>query len=215
MSINYQILQCNALKLAECYGRPITVNGDNTFATFCDYKEEKLNEWLTLTCWNKVCIPAKNLTSPIERGDLITDGGNTWYVMDPKPCMPGPLVIEYCAKVCENLFIHSITFQDRNIQGLQADAVDATENFIDESVALAKIDTVQGMEIFDGAGQLIGESTHRFTIPFQAGITSETWIFYDSRRFDIDRVQNLNEADQFLSILATEKGPASNSNNDT
>jgi hypothetical protein len=212
MSIDYQIFVDQEYRMAECFGRVVVVGPDTVPVQFCDYKEKKWNKWLTLKGWNKVCIPAKTLTAPVEHGTIIVDGSNEWYVIDPKPCMPGPVLISYCAEVCENKFIHDVSYVPRAITAPQGGSVDFGIQSMGGFQFLSMIETVNGEENFDGSGQIIN-ATHRFTIPFVEGITSEGFLGIvegvELVLYRILDVENLNKEDKFLSVLATIRGSGS------
>ncbi len=67
----------------------------------------------------------------------------------------------------------------------------------------AEIISVKGYITFDT--QQINEAiTHKVTIRYQSGITSENWLLMNSRRFRIRNIQNLVEKNRFLVLLCEE-----------
>lgn len=96
---------------------------------------------------------------------------------------------------------HRITIQD-----LVSDpdaSVSVDETYQDVATIWAKVQTLAGVERFDNR-QNAFSPTHRFTIRYFPGLTSEQWISYDGRRFRIRSVQNFLERNRFL-ILECEE----------
>jgi SPP1 family predicted phage head-tail adaptor len=69
----------------------------------------------------------------------------------------------------------------------------------------AAIQTTNGKELFDGVN-LIGTVTHIFYIKYVAGLTSESFVEYDSRYFRMLRLENLDENNEYMALLCTERG---------
>lgn len=217
MAEDYQSFIQMADELISCYGRPVTIDhqGDTTdsIVAFCGYKEEKLNEWLTVQCWNKAMIAAKNLPWRLERNDLIVDDGVTYRILDPGLIRPGVPDVAYCAKICVDMFDSLINIQGRRIRTPEGGSVDYTEEFTDGSDIAAMIQTKSGSTVFDSVGQELAV-THWFTIPYEVGITSENWVLFDGRRFDIVDIEDLNERKLFQVLRCQETGTETNFNND-
>ena len=214
MSYDYQPLIDSNFNQIQCYGRAVVVDGDNTHAIFCKYKEEKLRKWLTIPCFNEVCISPKLLNNELVRGSLIVDGAKTWYVMDPGKCEPGAVIICYKAKVCENRFTTQISIQDSEIDPVTGGRVDANKTFTEVQQVMAMVETIDGYESFDDVGQLAGVASHLVTFPYISGIHSQQWVKIGSIFYDILKVENLNEANKFTCLWCSETGPDSNSNNE-
>jgi SPP1 family predicted phage head-tail adaptor len=70
--------------------------------------------------------------------------------------------------------------------------------------AWAKIEPTSGRE-YRGGEKIESETTHNFTIRFQAGITPAHRIVYSGRVFDIESVINPNEKNQYLILSAIER----------
>lgn len=107
--------------------------------------------------------------------------------------------------VCIGDLSSSIILQNRAISTPVGDGVDYGETFTTNTTAWARIDTVSGETIFDDTNTE-RDVTHRFYIRYIDGITSETWIEYDSIKFDILDVENLNEEGRFLRLRAAKRG---------
>lgn len=54
------------------------------------------------------------------------------------------------------------------------------------------------------AQQMESPAQYRFTMRYRAGITTKHRILYGSRTFNITRVNNINEEDALIELLATE-----------
>ena len=105
-------------------------------------------------------------------------------------------------KVCTGDLRDRITLQDRSIA---PEEIDFTENFSNNIEVWAMIATVRGLESFDGVNveTLV---THNIYIRFLPGVTEETWVLFDDRRFDIVDVENLDERKTFLLLRCKERG---------
>jgi SPP1 family predicted phage head-tail adaptor len=67
----------------------------------------------------------------------------------------------------------------------------------------ADINPVKGLVTFDT--KQIGEGvTHKIIIRYQPYITSENWVYFNSRRFRIRLVLNIQERNRFLELLCEE-----------
>ena len=105
-----------------------------------------------------------------------------------------------------------IILQDRAITP-PLSGVDATEQFTDTNPDIwAKIETVSGETFFDDTGEA-REVTHRFTIEFIDGITAETWISFNSDRFDILDVEDYEERHEYMRLRASNRGIGANAAN--
>ncbi|MDH3325169.1 MAG: phage head closure protein [Gammaproteobacteria bacterium] len=102
-----------------------------------------------------------------------------------------------------------ITLQGRSIKGL-SDTVDFSETFTDKPVDVdAKVETVNGKTMFDGTN-IERVITHNFYIRYDETVTSETWIKYKSKNFNIVATENFDERDEYLKLPAYERGPSNN-----
>jgi phage head-tail adaptor, putative, SPP1 family len=73
----------------------------------------------------------------------------------------------------------------------------------------ADIQPVKGLVTLDT--KQIGEGvTHNFTMRYHPYITTERWLYFDSRRFRIRAVRNLQERSRFLELLCEEDSVALN-----
>lgn len=112
-------------------------------------------------------------------------------------------------QVCIGDLNITITLQNRAITP-PLSGVDATETFTDSNPDIwAKLETGRGQTIFDGTNTEV-DITHIFTIRFISGITAETWISFESQRFDILDVEDLEERHEFMILRCTNKGTDSN-----
>lgn len=109
-------------------------------------------------------------------------------------------------RLCAGDLDRQITLQNRDIAAPIWGSADFDERFSGDTVVWAKIDTVTGKTFFDGVSQRDSTVTHEIYIRYLAGITSETWISYDSRRIDILAVENLEERNEWLKLTCTDKG---------
>ncbi len=109
-------------------------------------------------------------------------------------------------KVCIGDLTDEIILQNRNITPPPFGSADFDESFTTIATVFAAINTVSGKTFFDGVNSDIN-ITHEIYIMFDATVTAETWIEFKNRRIDILRVENLEERDEWLKLICTERGP--------
>ncbi len=98
-----------------------------------------------------------------------------------------------------------ITLQERDLTP-PPKGVDASETFTDTNPDIwAMIETVTGEKMFDDVG-VERDVTHKFTIGFIDGISSETWILFNDDRIDVLDVQDYEERHEFLVLRASNRG---------
>lgn len=108
-------------------------------------------------------------------------------------------------KICIGDLNSLILLQSRHIVAPVFDDVDFDEDFQDTSEVWAKIDTQIGKTVFDGVDTDINV-THKITIRFDPSVTTETWVEFASRKFDIMLTENLEERDEWLLLFCTVRG---------
>lgn len=105
-----------------------------------------------------------------------------------------------------------ITLQGRVLTA-PTSGVDASEEFTDINADVwALVETASGETVFNGT-DTERDVTHKFIIRFIDGVTSETWISFNSDRFDILDVQDYDERHDFLLLRATNRGIDTNEAN--
>lgn len=105
-----------------------------------------------------------------------------------------------------------IVLQDRKIIA-PTTTVDFSENFTEAAIVWAKMDTGRGKTAFDDS-EIETDITHEFSIRYLDGITAETWILFENRRFDIIDVEDMEERHEWLVLRCSERGPDSLAVND-
>lgn len=96
-----------------------------------------------------------------------------------------------------------ITIQNRTI--VAPDDVDYDEDFQKELVVFAGVKTLIGVEIFD-QNNVPTNASHDFIIHYRAGITAENWVLFENNRYDILKVENLEERNEWLRLRSTLRG---------
>jgi SPP1 family predicted phage head-tail adaptor len=109
-------------------------------------------------------------------------------------------------RVCVGDLNKLITLQARAISPPSFSSTDFDETFTNGDDVWAAVNTVAGKTFFDGVNTDI-TITHEIFIRFDASVTSETWIEMDDRRIDILDTENLDERDEWLKLICTERGP--------
>ncbi len=77
------------------------------------------------------------------------------------------------------------------------------KTFTTIATVFAEIKPVKGYVTFD-TKQIDQTVTHKVTIRYQPYITSENWLYMNSRRFRIRSVRNIDERNRYLELLCEE-----------
>ncbi len=110
-------------------------------------------------------------------------------------------------QVCLGDLDKQIQLQDRDITPPVFGSADFDEKFTNTDLVWAAIQTVNGKTFFDNVG-VETNITHIIYIRYDAAVTSETWVLFDLRRFDILDTENLEERDEFLKLTCVDRGLA-------
>ena len=108
-------------------------------------------------------------------------------------------------RYCVGDFRKEIEIKVRDITVPVGSSVDHGELFTDFLTVRAIVETLGGVEIFDGTNT-IGVATHQFIIDFRPGVTFENMVVFKGKNYRILDVTNIDEEDRFLKIRATERG---------
>ena len=100
---------------------------------------------------------------------------------------------------------HRIQIYDRTIK----EPTDATGNysldFKKKITVWASIKSVVGIVVFDSVN-MDKTVSHLMTIRYLPFITQEHWIWYDSKYYDIIKIENLNEQNRFQRLHCNLRG---------
>lgn len=108
-------------------------------------------------------------------------------------------------KPCIGDLSDEIILQNRAIAPPVFGDPDFDETFTNTATVWASIKTVAGKTFFDGVNTetLI---THEILIRYDSTVTAETWIEFESRRFDILDVDDFEERHEWMYLTCTERG---------
>ena len=98
-----------------------------------------------------------------------------------------------------------IDIQTRTLESNFSPNRDDTNVFTLYKQIWACVNTLNGSAIFDGINWR-RHYTHEIFIRYRSDITEEHWVNYKNKRYDIVSVENLDERDDWLRILAIESG---------
>ncbi len=87
------------------------------------------------------------------------------------------------------------------------------EVFSNPITVTALVCTVTGVTIFDDTN-VEQDITHVVKMAYVAGIDTEKWVLFKSRRLRILHVENCCERDEALKLSCTERGTDANESND-
>jgi SPP1 family predicted phage head-tail adaptor len=108
--------------------------------------------------------------------------------------------------VCAGDLDKRIVLQNRTLNPPVFGDPDFTESFTAANTRWAGVETVAGKTFFDSVNQVDQTITHYWYIRYDATVTSQTWILYDSRRFDILATEDLDERHEFMRLICVDKG---------
>lgn len=118
---------------------------------------------------------------------------------------------KYCAGDLRNL----ATLQSRAITPSNT-SVDYTEVFSDavpnSSDVWVALKTVNGVTVFDSTN-IERVVSHEVIMRYQSGITAEKWFLIDGLRYDILKVENVNERNEWIRCKCTQRGTSSSAVN--
>lgn len=104
-----------------------------------------------------------------------------------------------------------IDIQTRSTLGVKPGSVNPEQSFVTKHAAVnAIVQTPKGKATFDDVG-LDTTVTHKFCIAWLDGITSEDWILFKGKRYDILNDMNCCEKDKVITMFCalTGEGEAS------
>jgi len=111
-----------------------------------------------------------------------------------------------CTKVCIGELNKKLVFQTRVQTFGNADSVDITEVFTSVATMWGKLTTIpQTGNKFNGV-EIDSIPTHLAIIRYNASINAECWMLFNSRRFEILHISNIDEDGKFMSIELRETG---------
>lgn len=108
-------------------------------------------------------------------------------------------------QVCIGDLNKRIVLNIRSIVAPSFDSVDFNEAFAPTKTVWAGVKTQMGKTFFDGV-ETETPITHIWYIRFDVSVTAETWITFNSHRFDILRVEDLEERQEFMKLTCADKG---------
>jgi SPP1 family predicted phage head-tail adaptor len=110
-------------------------------------------------------------------------------------------------QVCIGDLRDEIEIQNRQIVAPDLGDVDYEEAFSTTTIVFSAIETVSGQTIFDESNQE-RDVTHKIYIRYMAGVTAQTWIKFKDELYDILKVENLEERNEFLLLRCSKRGTA-------
>ncbi len=108
-------------------------------------------------------------------------------------------------KICAGDLDTEITLENRDIVPPLAGEVDFEEDFTNSVPVFSKVETTIGKTVFDGVNTDT-VITHKITIRFDSTVTTETWILLNGNRINIVQTENLEQRNEWLFLLCTDRG---------
>lgn len=125
--------------------------------------------------------------------------------------MPCKVICPPKIKLCASSLRNSIQIQTRAIATIALANPDYTEEFTTIKTVRAAIVTKRGFRSFNSVGltqDRILNNTHQVYIRYSAmfNIVSEDWLLFNSERYTIKDVENIDERNQWWLLLCIKKG---------
>ena len=108
-------------------------------------------------------------------------------------------------KVCAGDMQDEIKIQNRQLNAPLFGNPDFDIVFIDALTIWAAINTVSGKTFFDGVSTEI-DITHEIYIMFDAAIDTDKWVEFENRRFDVLKIEDLDERHELIKLTCAELG---------
>ncbi len=80
------------------------------------------------------------------------------------------------------------------------------------SVWAGVVTLADGQDVFSGVN-IVAIAKHKFIIRYRSGITSEKWIQFNSKNYDILSIEDPEERHEFLILYCNERGDSSKATN--
>jgi SPP1 family predicted phage head-tail adaptor len=103
---------------------------------------------------------------------------------------------------------HKIQIFNKDISSPFGNSIDFGQDLTPVASPYVMIRTITPKEIFDGVN-LVGTATHEFHTRYNANITSEMWIMYDNKFYDIISIQDDDGYKEFMILNVNERGSSS------
>ena len=118
-------------------------------------------------------------------------------------------------KLCINDLDRVITLQNRNIiPPLDFGGCEASEEFSDDNDVEAMLVTrASGYTVFDGTNTEV-DISHQFYMRYDDSVSTETWILFESKRYDIITMEDLDERHEWLRLNCNVRGTTEKAVND-
>lgn len=108
-------------------------------------------------------------------------------------------------QVCIGDLRHRIEIHTRDTTVPAFGLVDFDEKFTLYKRVWAAVKTVNGETFFDGV-ETERNVTHHFFVRHDDSVTSEHWVVYRNQRYDILRVESMDERQEFMRLVCTITG---------
>ncbi|MEE8341967.1 MAG: phage head closure protein [Candidatus Neomarinimicrobiota bacterium] len=107
-------------------------------------------------------------------------------------------------KICAGDLRQRIEIQTRSITS-PADCINFDELFTTVETVFASIETVNGQTVFDSTNTEV-IVTHKIYIRFLSTVTAETWLQFNNEKYDILKVENIDNRNEYLILRCNKRG---------
>ena len=113
-------------------------------------------------------------------------------------------------RVCVGDMVDVITLMTRSLDAPTFNNPDFDNVFAPLNASapksLAMIVTPKGKTYFDSVSETDVDVTHYVYITYNPDVTSEIWVYFEGRRFDVLRVEDLEERHEFMLLTCVDRG---------
>lgn len=107
--------------------------------------------------------------------------------------------------ICAGALRETIKLQLRTQVAPKTQTATSSMQFNCLQAVKAMVITKSGVDAFDGTNTN-SLFTHEFTIRYITNIDTTSFVEYNCKYFDIDRIININEENRYLTLICTERG---------
>lgn len=108
-------------------------------------------------------------------------------------------------KFCVGSLDKKIEIKVRSLNAPDTGSFDYDLDFSDVKTVWANVTTVNGVTVFDSAN-VERKVSHVFIIRYYSGLTFTDWIKYSNKYYDVITVENIDEENSYLKIMANLRG---------
>lgn len=108
-------------------------------------------------------------------------------------------------RICIGNLNSRIKIQTRALTATNTGSIESIETFTDLVEVWAAIETTRGSQLWNGV-EISNPFTHKIYIRYRSDIDFNEWIEFESEKYDIVDVENLEQKNEWLLLMCIRKG---------